>query len=213
MFDPKLHPDGPENFWDDPAQPDEPDIPLAQGLKTKVTNKSGSSGKPAKNTAQFPSAAALEAAAYNFPEMMPPSAESLDVNAPPGVLEAELRRLLGDWNRGLDVLGDLVANVDGLTSGVGSSSSGGGASGSRAVGGRGRAAQKHGHGHGHGHGRGRGAGDVMDTGISMGELSMSGVDEFDLNPDTDMSGATITAADETPDSAPAPQCPAPATEE
>lgn len=210
LFDPKVYPDGPPpDLWIDdlPDQPSEPDIPLAQGLKTKFTNKGGPSSKPVKN-AHYPSASALEAAAYNFPDLVPPSAESLSADAPPGVLEAELKRLLGDWNRGLDVLGDLVTNVDDNIRGVGSSSSGGG--GSKAASGRGKATQKHGYGHGHGHGRARGTGDGIDTGIGIGDLSLGGNDDFDLYPDP---GMTSAKADENLDPAQAPLAPSPAPEE
>lgn len=204
LFDPKVYPDGPPpNLWIDDSQDQssEPDIPLAQGLKTRFTKKSGSITRPAKN-AHSPSAAALEAAAQKFPDLVPPSVESLNADAPPEVLEAELRRLLGDWNRGLDVLGDLVTNVDDNIRGVGSNGSGGG---SKAAGGHGRTTKKRGHGHGHvhghgqghGHGRARRTGDGTETGMGVGDLSLGVNDDFDLYPDADPTNAT---ADENLDS-------------
>lgn len=203
LFDPKVYPNGPPpGLWiDDPQdQPSEPDIPPAQGLKTRFTKKSGSNRKLVKN-AHYPSAAALEAAAQNFPDLVPPSAESLSADAPAEVLEAELKRLLGDWNRGLDVLGDLVTNVDDNIRGVGSSNGSGG--GTKASDGYGRVTKKR--GHGHGHGRARGTGEATDAGISIGDLSLSGNDDLDLYPPTDStSSAASTTADGNQDSSQAP---------
>ena len=209
LFDPKVYPDGPPpGLWIDDSQdqPSEPDIPLAQGLKTRITKRSRSGSKHIKK-AHYPSAAALEAAAQKFPDLVPPSAESLTADAPPDVLEAELKRLLGDWSRGLDVLEDLVNNVDENIRGAGSNGSVGGA---KAAGGHGRATKKRGHGygngHGHGHGRARGIGDGVE------DLSLSANDDFDLYPPADSISSASATADENPDStqAAAPAAPPPA---
>jgi len=45
----------------------------------------------------------------DFPEPIPPSAEAMAEGAPPEVVEAELRRLVTDWKRGLAVLGQAFA--------------------------------------------------------------------------------------------------------
>lgn len=45
----------------------------------------------------------------DFPEPIPPSAASLAQDAPPEVVEAELRRLVTDWGKGLAVLGRAFA--------------------------------------------------------------------------------------------------------
>lgn len=194
-----MYPDGPPpGLWIDDFQdqPSEPDVPLPQGLKTRFTNKSGSGRKPIKNT-NYPSAAALEAAAQNFPDLVPPSTDSLSADAPPEVLEAELKRLLGDWNRGLDVLGDLLTSVDDNNRGVASGSSGGD---SKVAGGRGKATKKRGHGQGQGqaHGRPRGTGEWTDPGAGIENLSLGATDDFDFYPDADLTSAT---ADENPDTA------------
>lgn len=42
-----------------------------------------------------------------FPVIQPPSAECLMEGAPSSVVEAELRRLLEDWDSGLEILGDI----------------------------------------------------------------------------------------------------------
>jgi len=45
----------------------------------------------------------------DFPEPIPPSAEAMALAAPPEVVEAELRRLVTDWKKGLAVLGQALA--------------------------------------------------------------------------------------------------------
>ena len=235
-FDPKLNPDGPKNPWaDDVAKPGDSDsdldgpgnssrdapawsgnaeLPVAQGLKTKFTNKAGPSSKPVKSRGQQPSASALEAAALKFPDIVPPSTESLSASAPLGVLEDELRRLLGDWNQALEVLGDLVADKEDNNIGGGGDAHVDTAA--RAVGGRVKATPKHKQGYGHARGRARGPGDDSDMGLSIGDLSISGDDDFNLYP-TNVEKSSNTAGDETPDTTtpvpPVPQVQAPAKEE
>lgn len=199
LFDPKVYPDGPPpGLWTDDSQdpPSEPDIPLAQGLKTRITKRSRSGSKPTKN-AHHPSAAALEAAAQKFPDLVPPSAESLTADAPPEVLEAELKRLLGDWNRGLDVLEDLVNNMDENIRGVGSNGTFGG---TQAAGGHGRATKKRGYGYGNGNGREHSHGRARGTGEGMEDLSLSANDDFDLYPPADSTSSAGAIADENSDS-------------
>ncbi len=196
MFDPETNPE--TNPETSPAPPTDHfsmnPLPrlgtsyLALGLKTNVTSKSGFSSRRSKGGHQYPSAAALEAAAQNFPEILPPSAESLSADAPPEVLEAELKRLLGDWTRGLDVLGDLLADVGG-SGGVGSSSSRTGA----AVSGRGGPAptprHRRGRNRARGRGHGRRTGDGTDAGVGLGDLSLGGNDDFSQS-DADISSIT-----------------------
>ena len=62
-------------------------------------------------------------AAVTFPELVPPSAESLLADAPAAVVEAELRRLMEDWTTGLEVLGNIFDSS--LASGYGAHSDGG----------------------------------------------------------------------------------------
>lgn len=54
----------------------------------------------------------------DFPEPIPPSAEAMAEGAPPEVVEAELRRLVTDWKRGLAVLGQALAGVGAGEEGV-----------------------------------------------------------------------------------------------
>lgn len=206
--DPEFELEGPDNPWSDPpAWSSNPDIPLAQGLKTAFTNKAGSSNKSIKDGAQYPSASALEAAALKFPEIVPPSTESLSASAPIAVLEAELKRLLGDWTQGLDVLGELVANVQ---KHVGEGSAYGGGGGGRAAGEQEKAMHKHKQGNGRGRGRAAGNGNGTDigtsTGTSTGDVSTSGDEDANLYLDLEKSNAV--SANPVPDAAaPVPQGP------
>ena len=114
MYDPGVNP-APETKpypMGLPSRPGDPDFPLANGLQTQFAQAShihenGVEERPPT------SATAAVAAARNFPEIVPPNAESLMAGAPPGALEAELRRLVVDWNKGSDVLGDLFTDAEG----------------------------------------------------------------------------------------------------
>ena len=83
----------------------DPDYPLMGGLKTQfhVTNQRDEE----KPTPTSSPEARTSVASRAFPHITPPSAESLMEGAPASVLEAELRRLLGDWTAGLEVLGEI----------------------------------------------------------------------------------------------------------
>lgn len=105
-----------------PVHPSEFDFTLARGLPTQIDPIAGPSrgtkaDKAVKETA-------FTAAAAAFPEIVPPSAESLMADAPASVLEAELTRLLGDWMTGLEVLGNVFDST--LDSGPGERSDAGG---------------------------------------------------------------------------------------
>lgn len=103
----------------------DPDVPLAGGLNTHLGPFAGSSRGTKADKADKDSAFA-EAAA-KFPELVPPSAESLMADAPASVVEAELKRLMGDWITGLDVLADAFDSA--LPSGLGGRGGAGGNSG------------------------------------------------------------------------------------
>lgn len=98
------------------------DFPLVRGLQTQVGPIAGSGRGAKADKADKESAFAAAAAA--FPEIVPPSAESLMADAPASVLEAELTRLMGDWITGLDVLADVFDST--LPSGLGGRGGAGG---------------------------------------------------------------------------------------
>ena len=83
----------------------DPDYPLIGGLKTKfhVTNQRDEENPKPTSSHEVRTSVASRA----FPHITPPSAEALMEGAPASVLEAELRRLLGDWTAGLEVLGEI----------------------------------------------------------------------------------------------------------
>ena len=98
-----------------PVRPSQPDFPLPGGLPTQIGPIAGSSrgtkaDKSAKETA-------FAAAAAKFPEIVPPSAESLMADAPASIVEAELKRLMEDWMTGLEVLGEVFDSTLDIGSG------------------------------------------------------------------------------------------------
>lgn len=107
-----------------PAHLGDPDFPIAQGFQTVFGL--------AANVKPVASAAAPLSSAITFPQIVPPSAESLMADASPAVVEAELRRLMGDWISGLDVLADVFDRS--LASGVGGRGDGDGDGGASVVG-------------------------------------------------------------------------------
>lgn len=123
-----------------PVRLGDPSFPLARGLQTQFGPIAGSSRDERAGRADRDSVFA--GAAARFPEIVPPSAESLMADAPPEVLEAELKRLMGDWITGLDVLADvfdstLDSGLGGRGGAGGNGGSGGGRSGGGPTGGQG----------------------------------------------------------------------------
>lgn len=114
------------------VRPGDPDLPPARGLQAQTGPIAGSSRDAEADKADKDSAFAR--AAVSFPEIVPPSAESLMADAPPEVLEAELKRLFGDWITGLDVLADVFDST--LAGGLGGRGGAGGSGSGRGRGGR-----------------------------------------------------------------------------
>lgn len=86
-----------------PARIGDPNFPLAHGLQTRFNT--GGRGRGTSG-----SASGATRTTRPFPEIIPPSAESLMEGAPTEVVEAELVRLLGTWSDGLGVLGEVFDN-------------------------------------------------------------------------------------------------------
>ena len=98
--------------------------------------------------------------AVHFPDLVPPSMESLAAGVEDGVLAGELDRLLGDFLDALAATGDAMNKA-----------TGGGAGGAES---RRNGRGHHGHGYGHSHGRGSGNGPGLEAEDPTGSVILEG---------------------------------------